>query len=138
MISEAVVAFPFSQPHPRPQLAEAKRAAPPPQFDCFIGVSAHLTELKEFISVQAMSLQPALLIGERGLRQEQIARALHQASDNVVDDYERSLIETALRQTAGNQTKAGRLLGLRVQTLDMKLKRFAELNKPITLSAQVD
>jgi DNA-binding NtrC family response regulator len=56
----------------------------------------------------------------------------------VVDDYERSLIETALRQTAGNQTKAGRLLGLRVQTLNMKLKRFAELNKPITLSSQTD
>jgi len=51
----------------------------------------------------------------------------------VVQDYERSLIETALRQTGGNQTKAGRLLGLRVQTLNMKLKRFAELNKPIIL-----
>jgi DNA-binding NtrC family response regulator len=338
MTSEAVVAFPFSQPHPRRQLAEAKRDVPTPQFDCFIGVSAHLTELKEFINVQAMSLQPALLIGERGLRQEQIARALHQASDNqdqpffainaralgedalhqllfsprgmiekmrhgsiyvneltglpsllqqrfaacieeqrwgarsgrkpaqrlifateydpasrnaenrlayglieqlrassfrlkplrersedipylvkqlasriarrlgkeeheitneamqalveygwernidelesviesmlanapppridenllpdriryaslrtipptgidlsvVVDDYERSLIETALRQTGGNQTKAGRLLGLRVQTLNMKLKRFAELNKPITLSSLLD
>jgi DNA-binding NtrC family response regulator len=48
----------------------------------------------------------------------------------VVDDYERSIIETALRQTAGNQTKAARMLGLRVQTLNMKLKRFAELNKP--------
>jgi len=331
MISEAVVTLPFSQPHPRQQLAEAERAAPLPQFDCFIGVSAHLTELKEFISVQAAALQPVLLIGERGLRQEQIARALslasehqgqtffavnaralgedalHQllfgprgmienmrrgaiyvneltglpsllqqrfaayieeqrwgarsgrrpaqrlifateynpASRNIanrlayglieqlrsssfllkplrersedipylinhlasrvakrlgkeereitneairmlveyewgrnidelesviesmlvnapppridekllpdriryaslraippsgidltteVDDYERSLIETALRQTGGNQTKAGRLLGLRVQTLNMKLKRFAELKKPI-------
>jgi DNA-binding NtrC family response regulator len=338
MTSEAVVAFPFSQPQPRPQLAEAERAAPPPQFDCFIGVSAHLAELKEFISVQAMSLQPALLIGERGLRQGQIARALQQASEHrdqpffainaralgedalhqllfgprgmidnlrrgsiyineltglpsllqqrfaayieeqrwgartgrkpaqrlifateydpasrsaenrlayglieqlrsssfllkplrersedvpylvkhlasriakrlgkeerevtdetmrllveyawernidelesviegmivnapppridenllpdriryaslrtipptgidlstVVDDYERSLIETALRQTGGSQTKAGRLLGLRVQTLNMKLKRFAELNKPIILSSLVD
>ncbi len=48
----------------------------------------------------------------------------------IVDDYERSIIETALRQTSGNQTKAARLLGLRVQTLNMKLKRFAELNKP--------
>jgi DNA-binding NtrC family response regulator len=338
MISEAVVAFPFSQPHPRPHLAEAKRAAPLEQFDCFIGVSPHLTELREFISVQAAALQPVLLIGERGLRPEQIARALHLASEHrdqpffainaralgedalhqllfgprsmlenmrrgsiyvneltglpslvqqrfaayieeqrwgarsgrkpaqrlifateynqasrnaenrlayglieqlrassfllkplrersedipylinhlasrvakrlskeerkitneamrtlaeyswernidemesalesmlanapppeidenllpervryaslrtipptgidlsaVVDDYERSLIETALRQTAGNQTKAGRLLGLRVQTLNMKLKRFAELNKPITLSSQTD
>ncbi|MGH9853605.1 MAG: sigma-54-dependent transcriptional regulator [Blastocatellia bacterium] len=338
MISEAVVTFPFSQSHPRPQLAEAARAAPLPQFDCFIGVSAHLTELKEFISAQAAALQPVLLIGERGLRQEQIARALHLASEHrgqpffaintraldedalcqllfgprgmienmrcgaiyvneltglpavvqqrfaahieeqrwgarsgrspahrlifateynpasrnagnrlahglieqlrsssfplkplrersedipylidhlasritkrlgkeerevanevirmlveyvwernidelesviesmlvhtpppridepllpdrirysslrtispsgidlptVVSDYERSLIETALRQTGGNQTKAGRLLGLRVQTLNMKLKRFAELNNPIILSSEED
>src|SRR5262249_26387332 len=56
----------------------------------------------------------------------------------VVGDYERSLIETALRQTGGNQTKAGRLLGLRVQTLNMKLKRFAELNKPIIISSEED
>src|SRR5262249_98452 len=82
MISEAVVKVPFSQPLPRPQLAEAERAAPSPQFDCFIGVSAHLTELKEFIRGQAAGHQPALLIGERGLRQEQIARALHLASEH--------------------------------------------------------
>src|SRR5262249_19021890 len=239
MISEAVVKVPFSQPLPRPQLAEAERAAPSPQFDCFIGVSAHLTELKEFIRGQAAGHQPALLIGERGLRQEQIARALHLASEHreqpffavntkaldedtlcqllfgprgmlenmrrgaiyvneltglpavvqqrfaahieeqrwrarsgrrpaqrlifateydrasrnaenriahglieqlraVVGDYERSLFETALRQTGGNQTKAGRLLGLRVQTLNMKLKRFAELNKPIIISSEED
>jgi len=50
----------------------------------------------------------------------------------IVDDYERSIIETALRQTAGNQTNAARLLGMRVQTLNMKLKRFARLNRPIT------
>jgi DNA-binding NtrC family response regulator len=43
----------------------------------------------------------------------------------IVDDFERSLIETALRQSGGSQTKASRLLGLRVQTLNMKLKRFA-------------
>jgi len=48
---------------------------------------------------------------------------------HMVDDYERNLIETALRQTGGNQTKAARILGLRVQTLNMKLKRFAEQEK---------
>jgi len=190
MISEAVVKVPFSQPLPRPQLAGAERGAPSPQFDCFIGVSAHLTELKEFISAQAAAHQPVLLIGERGLRQEQIAEEAmrmlveyvwernidelesviesmlvhappprideHLLPDRirysslrtiqpsgidlptVVGDYERSLIETALRQTGGNQTKAGRLLGLRVQTLNMKLKRFAELNKPIIISSEED
>ncbi|MGH9831657.1 MAG: sigma-54-dependent transcriptional regulator, partial [Blastocatellia bacterium] len=54
----------------------------------------------------------------------------------VVDDYERSLIETALRQTGGSQTKAAQLLGLRVQTLNMKLKRYAELNRPIVIQTQ--
>src|SRR5262245_29946676 len=44
----------------------------------------------------------------------------------MVDDFERGLIETALRQTHNNQTKAAALLGLRVQTLNMKLKRFKE------------
>ncbi len=44
----------------------------------------------------------------------------------IVDDFERNLIETALRQTSNNQTKAAALLGLRVQTLNMKLKRFKE------------
>jgi DNA-binding protein Fis len=51
----------------------------------------------------------------------------------MVDGYERGLIETALRQTNGNQTKAAQLLGLRVQTLNMKLKRFAEQNQEINI-----
>src|SRR5512145_1864821 len=102
MISEAVVTFPFSQPHPSLQPAEAKRDTPLPQFDCFIGVSAHLTELKEFISVQASSLQPVLLIGERGLRQDQIARALSLAGEHRDQPFfalnAEALGEDALRQ----------------------------------------
>jgi DNA-binding protein Fis len=47
----------------------------------------------------------------------------------MVDNYEWGLIETALRQTGGNQTKAAQLLGLRVQTLNMKLKRYGEQKK---------
>jgi DNA-binding NtrC family response regulator len=52
---------------------------------------------------------------------------------HLVDEFERGLIETALRQTHGNQTRASHLLGLRVQTLNMKLKRFAEQNHEITI-----
>src|SRR5262245_41625841 len=37
------------------------------QFDCFIGISAHITELKEFVSAQAAFSQPVLLTGEHGL-----------------------------------------------------------------------
>jgi DNA-binding NtrC family response regulator len=44
----------------------------------------------------------------------------------MVDDFERGLIDTALRQTNNNQTRAAAILGLRVQTLNMKLKRFKE------------
>jgi DNA-binding NtrC family response regulator len=73
-----------SIPQPRTGLAPAgvPRAVPLEQFDCFIGRSAHVAELKQFISVQASQHQPVLLIGETGLRQEQIARALHQASEH--------------------------------------------------------
>lgn len=49
----------------------------------------------------------------------------------IVDDFERQLISTALNQSGGSQTKASKLLGLRVQTLNMKLKRFAEQNRPL-------
>ncbi|HKC87411.1 MAG TPA: sigma 54-interacting transcriptional regulator [Blastocatellia bacterium] len=332
MISEAIATLPVPRPRPPHSLAESPGGASWRQFECFIGVSARITELKEFVCTQAALSQPVLLAGERGLRQEQIARALHLASERreqpffavnarglnddaldhllfgsrgamaaikggtiyineliglpalaqqrlavyleeqrsprairraagprlvfatdddnaertaenrlafglieqlrsssfrlkplrersedipylavhlgtrianrlgksaheitpeamdmlmlyewkrnideleaalesaiantpppridetllpdrvrhatlraippdgvdlprIVADYERSIIETALRQTSGNQTKAARLLGLRVQTLNMKLKRFAELNRPLT------
>ena len=49
----------------------------------------------------------------------------------MVDDFERGLIETALRQTSNNQTKAAALLGLRVQTLNMKLKRIKEKDEEV-------
>lgn len=49
----------------------------------------------------------------------------------IVDDFERELIATALRQCGGSQTKASKLLGLRVQTLNMKLKRYADQSRPL-------
>ncbi|NOT58979.1 MAG: sigma-54-dependent Fis family transcriptional regulator [Acidobacteria bacterium] len=49
----------------------------------------------------------------------------------LVEDYERNLLTTALRQTGNSQTKAARLLGVRVQTLNMKLKRLAEQGTPL-------
>jgi DNA-binding NtrC family response regulator len=48
-----------------------------------------------------------------------------------MEDYERNLLTTALRQTGNSQTKAAKLLGLRVQTLNMKLKRWAEQGRPL-------
>ncbi len=69
-------------PMPRPPLSLVGQPnmAALGEYECFIGVSQHVNELKQFISVQAVQQQPVLLIGERGLRQEQVARALHQAS----------------------------------------------------------
>jgi DNA-binding NtrC family response regulator len=49
----------------------------------------------------------------------------------IVDDFERDLIATALDQSGGSQTKASKLLGLRVQTLNMKLKRYADQQRPL-------
>ncbi|QQS47546.1 MAG: sigma-54-dependent Fis family transcriptional regulator [Acidobacteriota bacterium] len=49
----------------------------------------------------------------------------------IVDDFERQLISTALSQTGGSQTRASKLLGLRVQTLNMKLKRYSEQDRPL-------
>jgi len=42
----------------------------------------------------------------------------------VLKEYERSLINTAMQQSGEVQTKAARLLGMREQTLNMKLKRL--------------
>jgi DNA-binding NtrC family response regulator len=78
MVSEALATLPV--PQPRPPLSLVGDASWR-QFECFIGVSARIAELKEFVSAQAALSQPVLLAGERGLRQEQIARALHQASE---------------------------------------------------------
>src|SRR6266498_5178473 len=81
MVREAVAELPVPQPRPPHSLAKSRGGAPWRQFECFIGVSARIAELKEFVSAQAAFSQPVLLAGERGLRQEQIARALHLASE---------------------------------------------------------
>jgi DNA-binding NtrC family response regulator len=65
---------------PRPGLSLVGTSKGLQNFECLMGVSPHISELKEFISVQAAQRHPVLLIGERGLRQQQMARLLHQAS----------------------------------------------------------
>ncbi len=74
---------------PRPPLCwvNSPRPLSLQEYECFIGVSAHVAELKQFVTVQATQQQPVLLIGERGLRQEQIARALHQASKHWAQPF---------------------------------------------------
>jgi DNA-binding NtrC family response regulator len=57
--------------------------APGEQSACFIGVSAHLARLREFVNFQAKGGEPVLLIAERGLRPVEIARAIHSASERA-------------------------------------------------------
>lgn len=49
--------------------------------ECFSGLSQYAGELRRYVERQAQHQQAALLLGERGLRQEQIARAIHQLSE---------------------------------------------------------
>src|ERR1044072_5987193 len=78
---------PTPQPRPALSLVGAQRTLSPDDYECFIGRSTHVAELKQSIGTQAAQRQPALLIGERGLRQEQIARALHQASEHWAQPF---------------------------------------------------
>src|SRR5499433_3804369 len=71
-----------SSPQPRPALTlvNGHRVITYESYECFIGISPNVSDLKKFIGVHASQTHPVLLIGERGLRQEQVARVLHQAS----------------------------------------------------------
>jgi len=68
------------QPRPALTLVNGHRVVSYENYECFIGVSPNVSDLKKFIGVHASQTHPILLIGERGLRQEQVARVLHQAS----------------------------------------------------------
>ena len=56
--------------------------------ECFTGVSAYLTQLKEFVSAQAWQRGPLLLVSERGLRPLQVARAIHLAGGQAPETFQ--------------------------------------------------
>src|SRR5262245_4922479 len=76
-------------PQPRPALAlvNGHRVVSYENYECFIGVSPSISNLKKFVGVHASQTHPVLLIGERGLRQEQIARVLHKASTHWAQPF---------------------------------------------------
>jgi len=43
-----------------------------------------------------------------------------------VDDYEKNLIESAMKECNGNKTEAAKLLNMKRTTLVMKLKKIAD------------
>lgn len=49
---------------------------------------------------------------------------------DLVDAYERRLIEEALRATGGNQRRAARTLGVLPTTLHEKMKRLGLVRRP--------
>src|SRR5262245_28998991 len=90
MATEAVEkALDHSSLKPRPALTlvGSPRVLPLDNYECFIGVSTNVAALKQFISVQASQRIPTLIISERGLRQEQVARVLHGASEHSAQPF---------------------------------------------------
>jgi DNA-binding NtrC family response regulator len=86
-LASASASKPALKPRPALTLVGSPRVLPLDNYECFIGVSPNVTALKQFISVQASAHTPTLIISERGLRQEQIARALHNASENAAQPF---------------------------------------------------
>jgi DNA-binding NtrC family response regulator len=58
------------------------------------------------------------------------ARGNRMTLRDLVDAYERRLIEEALRATAGNQRRAARALGVLPTTLHEKMKRLGLVRRP--------
>lgn len=52
-----------------------------------------------------------------------------------VERFERSLIESALKLTGGHQTRAARLLGIKLTTLNSKIRRYRIVTSRPGLSA---
>lgn len=69
---------------------------------------AALTILREVESLSSQQTHPPEKLG----LQEEVQR------------YETELIKSALQRTRGNQRRAARLLGVKVTTLNCKIKRF--------------
>jgi two-component system, NtrC family, response regulator HydG len=58
------------------------------------------------------------------------ARGNRMTLRDLVDAYERRLIEEALRSTGGNQRRAARALGVLPTTLHEKMKRLGLVQRP--------
>ena len=86
-------------------------------------------ELKEIVGSLSKALDTLESMREVELQQLMDIHSQMFPKDGVdfyklIEDYEKSLIQHALRQTKGNQTKAAKLLNLRLTTLNSMIKRY--------------
>lgn len=86
-------------------------------------------ELKEIVGSLSKALDTLESMREVELQQLLTLHAQMFPKDgidfyNLTENYEKSLIERALRETKGNQTKAAKLLNLRLTTLNSMIKRY--------------
>lgn len=87
------------------------------------------TELKELVGSLSKALETLESMREVELQQLLNLHSQMFPKDgvdfyNLTENYEKSLIERALRETKGNQTKAAKLLNLRLTTLNSMIKRY--------------
>ena len=86
-------------------------------------------ELKEIVGSLSKALDTLESMREVELQQLMDIHSQMFPKDGVdfytlIENYEKSLIQHALRQTKGNQTKAAKLLNLRLTTLNSMIKRY--------------
>ena len=87
------------------------------------------TELKEIVGSLSKALDTLESMREVELQQLMEIHSQMFPKDGIdfyamIENYEKSLIHHALRQTKGNQTKAAKLLNLRLTTLNSMIKRY--------------
>ena len=49
---------------------------------------------------------------------------LHKTLDQIIDSFERTIIEKTLKDTHGNQSKAAKLLGITKRKIQYKIKKY--------------
>ena len=97
-----------------------------------IAVSNHSYQLKDFAAsrIQAVKSLASILMKELELLEtlttapNEVIKSEEISLTEAVAHFESELIRTALIQTKGHQRNAARLLGTKVTTLNMKMKRY--------------
>ena len=80
-----------------------------------------LTLLKEAQALESDRLMSELTL-PRGIREMDVAKGIK--LDDAVRQFESNIIQQALLITGGNQARAARLLGIKANTLNYKIKLY--------------